>query len=154
MAAIAPAALSSLIGNICDCALDPALWPQTLEKIAQHFHAVTVSIFAIEPMAQIIVFAHTWGEDPARIAADAERTASFNPFFTNGWHSQIDEPARLRSFMDPQELLQTRFYKEFMVCKRWFDFANATLQKSARSWSSFMGSLRRRLAFSFSLRRA
>jgi DNA-binding CsgD family transcriptional regulator/PAS domain-containing protein len=136
MTAIAPSALSKLIANIYDCALDPALWPQTLEKIAQHFHAVTVSIFAIEPMAQIIVFAHTWGDDPARIAADAEKTNSINPFLTIGWHNQVDEPARLRSFMDPQELLQTRFYKEFMVSKGWFDFANATLQKSATRYTA------------------
>jgi PAS domain-containing protein len=137
MAAIAPAALSKLIGNIYDCSLDPALWPQTLGEIAQHFNAVTASIFAIEPMAQKIVFSHTWNYDPAQIAADGERTASFNPFFTNGWHSQIDEAARLRSFMDPQEFRRTRFYKEFMVSKSWFDFVNVTLQKSAQRYGAF-----------------
>src|SRR5262249_45926731 len=137
MAAIAPSALSKLIGNIYDCALDPALWPQALGEIAQLFNAEVTSIFAIEPIAQKIVFAHIWGEDPARIAADAEKTRSYNPFFTNGWHSQIDEPARLRSFMDPQELRRTRFYKEFMVSKGWFDFVNVTLQKSAQRYTAF-----------------
>jgi hypothetical protein len=73
MEAIDPAALSNLIGDIYDCALDPSLWPQTLEDITKLFDAKLTSIFAIEPMSQSIVFAQMWGDDPVQAGADAKK---------------------------------------------------------------------------------
>lgn len=136
MEAIEPAALSNLIGDIYDCALDPSLWPQTLEDITKLFNAKLTSIFAIEPMSQSIVFAQMWGDDPVQAGADAKKYNPINPLITAGWHSPIDAPFRLRSVMDPQEFRCTRFYKEFMVRKGWFDFIAVTIQKSAQRYTS------------------
>jgi DNA-binding CsgD family transcriptional regulator/PAS domain-containing protein len=136
MNALGPAALSKLIGTIYDCALDPSLWPQALEEIAELMNADNASIIAIEPLAQRIVFAQMWGDDIGQTAADAARTNAFNPFLTIGWHTQIDEPFRLRNFIDPRDLPRTRFYKEFMASKGWFDFVGATFHKSAERYTS------------------
>lgn len=141
MEEIDPAALSHLIGDIYDCALDPSLWPQALEDAATHFDAKVTSIFAIEPLSSGIVFAQMWGQDPSVAAADAEKYNPVNPFITAGWHSQIDEPFCLRSVMDPQEFRCTRFYKEFMITKGWFDFVGATLQKSAQRYTAMSAAL-------------
>lgn len=141
MAAIDPAGLSSLIGDIYDCALDQSLWPQTLKEITQRLGAEATSILAVEPVTQRMEFAHIWGADLAQVAADAERTNSINPFLTIGWHSQIDEPFRMRSFADPEEIRPTRYYREFMASKGWFDFVGMTLQKSAQRYTAISAPL-------------
>ena len=92
-------------------------------------------------MSQSIVFAQMWGDDPVQAAADGKKYNPINPLITAGWHSPIDEPFRLRSVMDPQEFRGTRFYKEFMVRKGWFDFIAVTLQKSAQRYTSMSAPL-------------
>lgn len=81
-------------------------------------------------------FAQIWGADLAQVAADAARTNAINPFLTIGWHSQIDEPFRMRTFAAPEEIRPTQYYREFMASKGWFDFVGMTLQKSARRYTA------------------
>src|SRR5262249_16172744 len=136
MEEITQSALSKLIGNIYDCALDPSLWPQALEEIGKLIGAPQVMVFAHEPLTQKAVYSQLWGVDPGQIAADGEKYAAINPFMSAGWHTQIDEPVRMRTYMDPQEFRLTRFYKEYVCHTNLFDFAGATIQKSAQRFTA------------------
>lgn len=136
MAEIAHADLSNLIGEIYDCALDPSLWPTALEKICAVLHARSAAVFSNHPTERTAAFYHQWREDPARIAAYVEKYAAINPLLTAGWHNEIDEPIRLRRFMDPEDLRRTRFYKEYAAPVGWCDIVGATLQKTALRYTA------------------
>lgn len=136
MQLLSPADLSVFIGRIYDCSLDPTLWPATLKRVTEIFNTQNAVLIAHEPLSKNAIFFYQWGDDPARLVAYSEKYAAINPLLTAGWHTEINEPIRLKSLMEPEEFRQTRFFKEFVGPLGWCDMVGATLQKSAQRYTA------------------
>ena len=60
-----PYELSSLIGAIYDCALDPSRWEQTLDELRQAFDGLTAILYLSDLRDQRILINRTVGMAPA-----------------------------------------------------------------------------------------
>ena len=82
-------------------------------------------------------FTYTWGTSDAVRSAYADTYAALDPLRTVDWHFAVDDPVCLERFMPREELIRTRFYKEFLQPLGWHDFVLAVLEKSATRASMF-----------------
>jgi DNA-binding CsgD family transcriptional regulator/PAS domain-containing protein len=65
MADIEPERLTSMIGAIYDCAIEPARWPDTLRQVCEALDCVASQLYVINLDTNEHSFATGWGEDPA-----------------------------------------------------------------------------------------
>ena len=133
-------AFSALIGEIYDCAVDPALWPVALEHLAGQLRTCNATIFTQDPLRHNIVFGYDWGSDPAWMGLYAEKFLAINPGLTFGWHAEIDQPGRMQTIMPMSEFRRTRFYKEWCQPQGICDLVLAVLTKSATAYTAITAS--------------
>ena len=133
-------ALSSLIGDIYECALDRTRWGPTLERICHTVDACAASV--ISHGMRSVSLEYNWGASIESFKLYAEKYAALNPLATIGWHFAVDDPITLARRMDPNDLRQTIFYREFLAPLNWFDFSAVFLEQSATQ-VSMMNSTRR-----------
>ena len=67
------------ISEIYDAALDPGLWPPTLEKIARFVGGPAAALVSQDVVAGKGRFAYSWGDDPHYSRLYFERYVSLNP---------------------------------------------------------------------------
>ncbi len=132
--------LSSLIGEIYDCAIDPALWPATLERICGALRTCDATIYSQDPASQQIFFGYSWGIDPYWIRLYAEKYLPLNPALTFGWHAEIDQPGSVATFLPIEEFRRTRFYEEWCRPQGFCDAVVAVVAKSARVYTAITAS--------------
>ncbi|MEJ0016047.1 MAG: hypothetical protein WDN25_05680 [Acetobacteraceae bacterium] len=134
MAPVDNETLSSLIGDVYQCALDKEHWISTLERLAGVFDASNGTI--LSHSVRDVSFQYHWGTPPESMKAYAETYARIDPLLTIGWHFDVDEPITVERFMAPDELRRTRFYREFLTPLNWFNFVAVILEKSATRTST------------------
>lgn len=122
-------ALSGLIGDIYECGLDRTRWVPTLERICHTLDACAASVISHGMRSVSLEF--NWGASTESFKLYAEEYAALNPLATIGWHFAVDEPITLARCMDPNDLRQTIFYREFLAPLDWFDFIAVFLEQSA-----------------------
>lgn len=109
-----PEHLSRLIGQIYDCALDPALWPQTLAVIGEATHccAGMISVVDLETAAPRI--AQTWNFDNSWTEEHPEYAEEVAQLWLDFLHSQppLDEPHS--SIKAVPHAAETRYYREWL----------------------------------------
>ncbi|MGE0419789.1 MAG: helix-turn-helix transcriptional regulator [Acetobacteraceae bacterium] len=135
MPKVDPDILSSLIGDIYDCALDATKWVPTLRRLAGLLDACAGNIMSFGGAG--ITFSYQWGTPEDAMRDYARTYASIDPMFTVAWHAEIDEPITAGQFIGADELRATRFHREFLAPLGWFDFIMVALEKSAAGVTSF-----------------
>lgn len=122
--------LSGLIGDIYDCALDPALWRPLLERIARLLGAEVGVIYSRDSATQRVTFEYDWGQDPHWAAVYMDKYVKIDPLQTACWHAEVDEPTAIERFMDPRDYRRTRFYREYCAPQHWCDMVGVIVEKS------------------------
>ncbi len=133
--------LSSVIGDIYECALDRTRWVPTLERLAGLFNACNSLVFSHGQ--QGIQFGYGWGGSDESIKTYAQTYALIDPMRTMDWHFEVDDPITLQRFMDPEEFQRTTFYRDYLKPLNWLDFVAIILEKS-ESQTSTVGFTRHR----------
>jgi hypothetical protein len=72
--------LSTLIGDVYDAALDPALWPAVLEGSAHFVGGVASALFMKDTIKKIHNTVHAWGYDPDYTRSYVEKYGRLDPF--------------------------------------------------------------------------
>ncbi|MGU3541065.1 helix-turn-helix transcriptional regulator [Methylobacterium sp. A54F] len=107
------AELSRLIEAIYDCAIDPALWPSTLEQIAEAVDSPAATLNVIDFVTgaeRTLVYA---GISEAYQTLYRERYHCTNLFLHGMMLRPIDEPTTSDELVDEAELLSSRVYREW-----------------------------------------
>lgn len=94
-ASIPPAELSRVIGEIYDCAIDPAGWPVALRSMCRLVGATLGSIALYDPIGRRTRFRIWWGESPdwpEHVRRFDEIYAPLMPFYDAMLKAEIDEP--------------------------------------------------------------
>jgi DNA-binding CsgD family transcriptional regulator len=131
------ARLSSLIGDIYDAALDPALWPAVLEQAAGFVGGTASALFLKDSARKTHNTVYTWGYDPEFTRIYIERYVQLDPFTTGQFFFDVGEPVCLADIMSHSEFMASRFYNEWVKPQRWIDALGVTLEKSAITYAGF-----------------
>lgn len=129
--------VSTLIGDIYDASLDPALWPLVLEKSASFVGGVASALFMRDSVRKTQNNICTWGYDPDYTRVYLKKFIQFDPFTTGQLFFELEEPVALADIMPHAEFRESLFYKEWVRPQGWIDFIVATLDRSATSYAAF-----------------
>lgn len=128
-------ALLDLVGEIYDCAIEPAKWPRTLERIASLLEAGNAAIsLAHTTRNKVSVRAH-WN-----IAPEFERgmmeSFSINPLVPAVWYNEVDRPYTASQAMGDQDLRSSQWHKQAVAPYGFGDALATLLAKSAGQFGS------------------
>ncbi len=113
--AVSPTALSSVISDIYDCALQPEKWPQTLTHITEITNAAYTTISLGHPSEGTAVMAvHSpWDPEMLRILNEV-----YGPEIPGIWdivNGDLDAPFSTLANVPESEFQQSRFYREWVA---------------------------------------
>ena len=137
---------STLIGDIYDASLDPALWPDVLKNSAQVAYpvppaqfvgGVASALFMKDAIRKAHNNLYTWGYGPDYIRIYLEKFVQFDPFTTGQFFFDLEEPVALADIVPHAEFRKSRFFKEWVQPQGWIDAMGSTLAKSATAYSAF-----------------
>jgi DNA-binding CsgD family transcriptional regulator len=131
-------AVSALVGDIYDAALDPALWPGVLGKAAHFVGGHGSGLYAKDASAKTgNIFYHDGVIDPYYIALYFEKYVKLDPSTTAHFFSEIEKPVATADILPYDEFLETRFYKEWARPQGLVDHVTTVLDRSATSVAMF-----------------
>jgi DNA-binding CsgD family transcriptional regulator len=131
------ARLSSLIGDIYDAALDPDLWPGTLEKTCDFVVGIASTLQSHDISQRTANFYFTWNDNPEYTRAYVEKYARINPAIVPAAiQTQVGDVSTFLDFITLDEYRQTQLYKEWSGPQGYIDAVQATLDKSATSYAA------------------
>lgn len=134
------AAISDLIGEIYDCAIDPACWPETLGRVCGLLEGVASQLYVVDLDTGRHYFATGWGEPPeatrALVAryqgpsADWQRGA----ILRRGPDADPDEPIVLRREPNAGEIVSSEFFRGWADVLGYVDMIGAlVLRRDSRA---------------------
>jgi DNA-binding CsgD family transcriptional regulator len=127
------AEISFLIGDIYDAALEPARWPQVLERLCGFVGGTQAQIFWQDVVGKSAGKFFEWGNDPHYTQLYMEVYAKANPLFPAAYHFPVGQVFCQSDVMPYEELYETRLYKEWMQPQDYVDFIACHLEKSGSS---------------------
>ncbi len=129
-----PEALSALIADIYDAALDPSLWLGLLGKVARFVGGHSASLIAKDATSKNGNMYYDDGViDRRYVQLYFERYVKLDPFNTAHFFAEICRPMSTIDFMPVEEFRETRMCKEWAKPQGLVDFVSVALDKSATS---------------------
>jgi DNA-binding CsgD family transcriptional regulator len=106
--------VSTLIGDIYDTALDPALWVPVLGKVRQFVGGWAIALSWKDAVAKRGGCYFTEGEqDPSYRQVYFDKYIKLDPFTMTQFVVDVEEPKSFLDVLPYPELIQTRIYKEW-----------------------------------------
>ena len=125
---------SSLIGDIYDAALDPALWSVVLGKTRGFVGGSASALYSKDAIRKSGKLHYQEGDiDRHYRKLYIEKYAKLDPFTTGHFFAEIEQPIGVADLMPYDEFLETRFYKEWFRPQSIVDGVTGALEKSATS---------------------
>src|SRR5262245_50858309 len=128
--------ISRLIGDIYDAALDRNLWPSVLEKTCHYVGGQAAALVTLGPAQSQGQFYYQWGTEPEFLDSYNRTYGILNPLHVPTMvHAKVGS-VLAASDLDPlDEVLASRFYKEWLAPQGILDAISATFKKSAISYA-------------------
>lgn len=106
--------VSTLIGDIYDTALDPALWVPVLGKVRQFIGGWAIALSWKDAVSKRGGCYFTEGDqDPSYRQVYFDKYIKFDPFTMTQFVVDVEEPKSFLDVLPYPELIQTRIYKEW-----------------------------------------
>jgi DNA-binding CsgD family transcriptional regulator len=128
-------ALSDLIGTLYDTALDRALWPDVLKKLAEFVGGSAASIYCKNSDAGTVY--HQFGIDPHYEQLYFSKYVRLDPTTPAQCQTKIGQLVSTVDFIPYCEFVETPFYREWGRPQGLADFLTTPLDKSADSVALF-----------------
>ncbi|MCC7251041.1 helix-turn-helix transcriptional regulator [Hyphomicrobium sp.] len=129
------APLLDLVGDLYDCAIDPALWPATCERLALLMNGVQTAIALHDTVTQEVSLKASWNVDPA-LEEVMKANFHINPLVPSVWYTDIDEPFSTIGCLGEHEFKNCYFYRHVVAPFNIGDSALCLLAKSVRQFGS------------------
>jgi DNA-binding CsgD family transcriptional regulator len=121
---------STLIGDIYDAALDPALWSPVLQRLANFVGGRAAALCAKDVVRETVRFVHVYGVEPEFVQSYFDRYASLDPSAISRFFFPVEQVFSTTDIMPHEEFRETIFFKEWVRPQGWIDFVSALLAKS------------------------
>lgn len=129
------ALLSELIGLVYDAALDPTLWPRALEQACVFVGGSSGNLFWHDAATGQSAVLHLFNEEPQYTKLYFEKYLPLNPCFPAAAFSEVGVVYASTDFVPFEEMVDTRFYEEWMKPQGMIDALGANLEKGATNSS-------------------
>jgi len=124
------AELIDVVGGLYDCAIEPACWPQALERLAHALDCPAAGVSLQDPRQRRVKLLASWGFTPEFEQAMAQ-ALPINPLLPSGWFMDEDEPYTGVGMLGREDYLATRFYREVLGPHGYFDAAITVFAKTS-----------------------
>ena len=129
---------SSLIGDIYDAAMDPALWRNALSKVAAFVGGPAAGLYTKDASTRTGgVYYDDGGIDPYYVQLYFEKYIKLDPSTSAHFFAEIGEPMATEDVMPYDEFVETRFYKEWAKPQQLVDCLNVPLERSQTNVAMF-----------------
>jgi DNA-binding CsgD family transcriptional regulator/PAS domain-containing protein len=129
--------LLTLIGEIYDTTLDPALWDQALKKAAGFIGGSNAALWSIDAHKGSGSATHAWGFDPSYARAYFDKYSRMDPVATSCLVAEIGKPVALSAVIPRQEFLESRLYREWARPQGLVDCMQMTIDKKGPALALF-----------------
>jgi DNA-binding CsgD family transcriptional regulator len=129
--------VSSLVGDVYDAALSPALWPSVLEKCAGFVGGGAAALFAKDAASKTGSVAYYSGIEPRYKQLYFEKIIKIDPLTIGHFFAEIEQPISVSDIMDYSEFLETRAYREWGRPQGIIDVLNVALDRTPTSAAMF-----------------
>lgn len=128
--------VSSLIGDIYDATLDRSLWPKVLERTCGYVGGQSGALLAMSPTQSAAQFFVEWGTTPEFIESYQKLYGLLNPLHVPTMiYANVGSILATTDVVPHDEILASRFYKEWLVPQGIVDAISVTFEKSATSYA-------------------
>jgi hypothetical protein len=128
----------SLIGDVYDAAIDPALWTSVLGRAREFIGGSAAALFSKDAMRKTLnVYYDDGGLDPHYKQLYFDKYVKLDPSTTGHVFAEIEQPVSTADLVPLDEFVETRFYKEWAQPQGLVDFVCAVLDKSATGAAMF-----------------
>jgi DNA-binding CsgD family transcriptional regulator len=128
--------LSRLIGDIYDAALDPSRWYETLHNLAGFVGGSGSTLYFTNTLRLTGASQYDWGIDPSFKQSYFDTYIKFDPTTPARFLFDVEQVYSTVDIVPYDEFLETRFYKEWGKPQNMIDMIQATLDKTATSFSA------------------
>jgi DNA-binding CsgD family transcriptional regulator len=129
--------VSSLIGDIYDASLDPALWPVAFEKASRYIGGSAASLTSQDLVGKNSSLYFSAGHDPEFLQRYVEQYGKINPLFPTAYFFDIEKALAVPDCLPMAEFCRTRFAIEWVLPQGIVDTMLANLEKSPASCAVF-----------------
>lgn len=130
-------AFLDLVGTVYDAALDPALWPDALQKLAKFAGGSAAAIYAKSPTAGSGIVYHQFGTDSHFRKLYFDRYVKVDPSTTAQYFAEVGQQVAVADIMPYDEFVETQFFREWCRPQGIVDAVSVVLDKSASSVALF-----------------
>ena len=117
--------LPDFIPDFYDAAVDPSLWVDVLEKVAQFIGGPSAFLFWKDATNKNGNLLHAFGLDPHDARLSFETYLKLDPVIAAGAFAEIDEPVSVEDVISYDEYLRTPFHREWAEPQGLVDFSAA-----------------------------
>jgi DNA-binding CsgD family transcriptional regulator/PAS domain-containing protein len=129
--------VSQLIGDIYDAALDRSLWPRVLQKTCRYVNGVSALLGADDSVQRSVRFFFEWGVDPHYLRLHDEIYSRLNPMTVpTVLYAKVGSVLASSDLIPYDELVATRFFREWVAPQGIVDAISVTLDKSSTSYAA------------------
>ncbi len=128
--------ITATIGIIYDAILQPERWPHVLARVCSTIEAKAASINVIDPIDGRASMFVEHGTSPEWTALLLQRYAGMSPIGAAVLMAELDQPVGAFDFIDEQEYLESRFYREWCAPQGYYDLLGAVIAKRPREVGS------------------
>jgi len=126
--------LSALIGGVYDAALDASLWPAALGKVRAFVGGQAAVLCWKDAVNKCGCGDHQdGGLDPHYVQLYFEKYIKMDPYSTGQFFAKIGQAVAIGDLVPPEDILGTRFYREWVQPQRLADCVVSPLHKSSTS---------------------
>lgn len=127
---------SSLVGAVYDTVLRPEHWQDVLARICRAIDAKAASVHVINPLQGHASLYVEHGTEPEWTALLLTQYAMMTPIGAAILVADVDQPVGAFDFIDEEEYVESRFYKEWCAPQGYYDMMGALITKSANKVGS------------------
>jgi DNA-binding CsgD family transcriptional regulator len=132
-----PRQVAQLIGDIYDAALDHSLWSSVLESTCRYVRGSSALLGAEDSVHRQTRFLFEWGNDPHYLKLYEETYGRLNPLTVpTVLHAEIGRVLASSDLVPYNEIVASRFYKEWLSPQGIIDAVAVTLEKTASSYAA------------------
>jgi DNA-binding CsgD family transcriptional regulator len=129
--------VSQLVGEIYDAALDRSLWPSVLESTCGYVQGLSAILGAEDSVQRSARFFFQWGNDPHFLKLYEETYYRLNPMtIPTVLHARVGSVLASSDLVAYEEIVASRFYREWLAPQGIVDAMAITLEKSATSYAA------------------